>query len=62
MKTSDQLNWNVERHFLINRVSQLRSSLYLIAHGELSQDSARREAKRAMALDDKMKETHEPTN
>jgi hypothetical protein len=33
----------------------MRSSLYLIAYGKLDQDSARREAANALALDDKIK-------
>lgn len=38
------------------RISNLRSTLYLIAHGTLSNDSNRREAQAALALDDKLKE------
>lgn len=51
MKTS-----NNELLVARQRMSQMRSSLYLIAHGKLSEESARREAARALALDDKMKE------
>lgn len=48
MKTSEVSN-------LKARVTQLRSTLYWIAYGRCDGDSARREAERAMALDDKMK-------
>jgi hypothetical protein len=54
MKTSEELL--KELSLYRGRVSNLRSTLYLIAYGELHEDSARREAKRAMDLDDKMLE------